>query len=46
VNGSTAQKKSKAHTTHGAENGTLDHDDSDDDKEDEVAAGENVASGG
>jgi hypothetical protein len=46
VNGTAAQKKSRSHTTNGAENATSDHDESDDDKEDEVAAGENGASGG
>jgi hypothetical protein len=46
VNGTSTQKKSKSHTAHGADLGTSDHEDSDEDKEDEVAAGENGASGG
>jgi hypothetical protein len=46
VNGAPAQKKSKSHTADRAELGTSDHDDSDEDKEDEVVAGENGASGG
>lgn len=46
VNGTADQKKSQSHTTNGAENGTSDHDDSDEDKEDEVAGGENGTSGG
>jgi hypothetical protein len=46
VNGTPTQKKSKSHTANGAELGTSDHEDSDEDKEDEVAAGVNGASGG
>jgi hypothetical protein len=46
VNGTSTQKKSKSHTANGAELGTSDHEDSDEDKEDEVVAGDNGASGG
>jgi hypothetical protein len=46
VNGAATQKKSKSHTPDGAENVTSDHDDSDDDKEDEVAPGGIGASSG
>ena len=46
VNGTSTQKKSKSNTANGAELGISDHEDSDEDKEDEVAAGENGASGG
>jgi hypothetical protein len=46
VNGTLTQKKSKSNTANGAELGTSDHEDSDEDKEDEVAARENGASGG